>query len=91
VPAPPNARAPEDRGASNRVSTSSDRWLYVKPPFFSENRRELFELIKSRDVNWPIYDELSPTALSLLQGVRSSRLGSSVDCGFCSLIHSFDR
>jgi serine/threonine protein kinase len=96
-----DSKAPEvlrDREGKGHTETV-DIWAYgillfmlltQEPPFFSENRRELFELIKNRDVNWSIYDELSPLALSFLKAVciNAARVAPSQMCTRISLTHA---
>ena len=40
-----------------------------QPPFWSENARELFHMIKNEELVWSNWDYLSPEAVSILKGV----------------------
>lgn len=44
--------------------------LTQEPPFWSEHYPDLFHLIKTMEIPFESYEELSPDAISLLRGVR---------------------
>ena len=70
---------------------SVDLWAYGvmmfilllhESPFYSENTNELFDKILHEEIDWSYYkDEISPQAISLLQGLLTKKVEDRLGCG----------
>lgn len=60
--------------------------LLQESPFFSENLSELFRMIVHEPIEWDWYrQELSPEALSLLQGLLTKEVSDRLGCGIAGI------
>eukprot|EP00011_Vannellida_sp_DIVA3-517-6-12_P015113 CAMPEP_0114637098 /NCGR_PEP_ID=MMETSP0168-20121206/17319_1 /TAXON_ID=95228 ORGANISM="Vannella sp., Strain DIVA3 517/6/12" /NCGR_SAMPLE_ID=MMETSP0168 /ASSEMBLY_ACC=CAM_ASM_000044 /LENGTH=1017 /DNA_ID=CAMNT_0001848817 /DNA_START=254 /DNA_END=3307 /DNA_ORIENTATION=+ len=83
--------APEVLDADIGHSFSADLWsfgvmmfilLLHESPFYAENTNELFEMIRTQEIAWEDFEgELSPNAMSLLQGLLTKSVDRRLGCG----------